>query len=55
MDVTSLDPDAEAVVLRLAVEERVTDLDPVVEGVVVGVPTPDPETLGVPDPVVVIV
>jgi hypothetical protein len=53
--VASLDPDAEAVVLRLAVEVRVAILDPVLEDVVVGVPNPDPETLCVPDPVVVIV
>ena len=53
--VASLDPEAEAVVERLAVEERVPVLDAVLEGVLLGVDLPEPETLGVPDPVTVIV
>ena len=48
--VASLDPEEETVELRLAVEDCVTVLDPVLEGVFVGVARPEPETLDVPDP-----
>jgi len=53
--VASLDPEALAVVERLAVEDCVTVLDPVVDGVFVGVAWPEPETVDVPDPDSVIV
>jgi hypothetical protein len=43
--VASLDPEDEVVELRLAVEDCVTVLDLVMEGVVAGVAWPEPETL----------
>jgi hypothetical protein len=48
--VAALDPEAVAVLVRLAVEDCVTVLDPVMEGVVAGVAWPEPEIVGVPDP-----
>jgi hypothetical protein len=50
-----LDPEAEVVELRVTVEDWVLVLDPVLEGVLLGVAIPEPETLGVPDPVPVFV
>ena len=51
MGVASLDPEAEVVELRVAVEDWVLVLDSVLERVLAGVDWLEPETLGVPDPV----